>query len=81
MGRALVLLGIWFGGFVLGFLAYLAYPALAELILRLLPFLLSLNSKVIGALVTGLVSSFITLLAVTVWAYSTRSDEHTYTVA
>ncbi|MCL4437164.1 MAG: hypothetical protein M1503_04585 [Thaumarchaeota archaeon] len=74
MGRYLALMGIWFAGFALGFIGYLSYPTLSELAVTALPFLMNVNNQIIGALVAGVASSLITILAVSIWAYASRPN-------
>ena len=73
MGRLLVILGIWIAGFSLGFIGYLAYPMLSQMAVSIIPALISLDSQMVGALVAGMASSFVTVLAVSIWAYTSRS--------
>ena len=73
MGRLLVIMGIWAAGFFLGFIGYIVYPVLSQIITSFLPSLINLDSQITSALVTGIISSVITLIAVLIWAYSTRS--------
>ncbi len=72
MGRYLSIIGIWMAGFALGFIGYLAYPALSQMIITILPFLMRIDSQVLGALVAGMASSFVTVLVVSVWAYASK---------
>ena len=73
MGRLVVILGIWIAGFSLGFIGYLAYPMLSQMAVSIIPALISLDSQMIGAIVAGMASSFLTVLAVSLWAYASRS--------
>jgi|TARA_B100000315_G_scaffold238441_1_gene256237 hypothetical protein len=73
MGRLLVILGIWIAGFSLGFIGYLAYPMLSQMAVSIIPALISLDGQMIGAIVAGMASSFLTVLAVSLWAYASRS--------
>ena len=73
MGRFSAILGVWLGGFLLGFLAFLSYPLLSGAILAFIPWLLQLGPQVIGAVVAGVATSFVTLVLVIIWAYSSRS--------
>ncbi|MBI2183704.1 MAG: hypothetical protein HYU39_01965 [Thaumarchaeota archaeon] len=66
MGRKATIAGIWFIGYSLGFLGYLAAPMLGTWLLAILPSL-ALESMV-GALISGLVSSVIVTLLVMLWA-------------
>ena len=70
MGRAAAVIGIWFAGFLLGFIAYLSYPGLKQFVLMLAPFLLGLDSQIIGGVVAGLAGSLVTMVTVLMWAYS-----------
>ncbi len=72
MGRVKALIGIWLIGYSLGFIAYLAYPALADALAVLVPFLMSIDPRLVGATLTGLASSLITVLAVAAWARLTK---------
>jgi chromate transport protein ChrA len=74
MGRFLAILGIWLAGFSLGFIGYLAYPGLSQMAVTLLPFLLNLDSQIVGAMVAGIASSVITVVAVSIWAYTSRTQ-------
>ena len=80
MGRIAIFLTVWLVGYALGFVGYLSYPALSEMVIRSLPFFLSLDSRVIGATVAGMITSFLTLVGVMAWARSSRgSSTPTYT--
>ncbi len=72
MGRLKAILGIWLIGYSLGFIAYLAYPALADALASLIPFLMSIDSRLVGATITGLATSLITVSAVAAWAKLTK---------
>jgi len=72
MSRVKAILGIWLVGYAVGFIAYLAYPALAEALASLIPFLMSIDSRLVGATITGLASSLITVGAVAAWAKLTK---------
>lgn len=72
MGRLLAIMGIWAAGFFLGFVGYLAYPVLSQFALSVLPGLINLDTQMTGALVAGIASSLVTLLAVSIWAFTTR---------
>jgi hypothetical protein len=73
MGRLLAILGIWIAGFSLGFIGYLAYPGLSQMAVSVIPALISLDGQMVGAMIAGMASSFITVLAVSIWAYASRS--------
>ncbi len=73
MGRLSAILGVWLGGFFLGFVAFLSYPLLTGAILAFIPWLLQLGPQVIGAMVAGVATSFVTLVVVIIWAYGSRS--------
>ena len=72
MGRLMAIIGIWIAGFSLGFIGYLAYPGLSQMAVSVIPSLISLDSQIVGAMVAGMASSFVTVLAVSIWAYSSR---------
>ena len=73
MGRLMGIIGIWVAGFSLGFIGYLAYPGISQMAVSIIPSLMSLDSQIVGAMVAGMASSFITVLAVTIWAYTSRT--------
>lgn len=72
MGRFLAIMGIWAAGFILGFGGYLVYPVLSQIATSVFPSLINLDTQIMGALVAGIISSLITIIAVLIWAYSTR---------
>ncbi|MFN3621305.1 MAG: hypothetical protein ACK4TI_00250 [Nitrososphaerales archaeon] len=72
MGRVKAIFGIWLIGYSLGFIAYLAFPMLADALAALIPFLMSIDSRLVGATVTGLATSLITVSAVAAWAKLTK---------
>ncbi len=74
MSRFLAIFGIWLAGFSLGFIGYLMYPALSEMIVSVWPFLLNIDSQIAGALVAGSASSIITVVAISIWAYTSRAN-------
>ncbi len=74
MGRLMAIIGIWIAGFSLGFIGYLAYPGLSQIAVSVIPSLISLDSQIVGAMVAGMASSFVTVLAVSIWAYSSRTS-------
>ena len=76
MNRFTGILAVWLAGFMLGFIAYLSYPAMSRVIVYLVPFLLGLDSQIVGATIAGIASSLLTLIVVMVWAY--RSDSRSY---
>jgi len=76
MNRFTGILAVWVAGFMLGFIAYLAYPVMSRVIVSLVPFLLGLDSQIVGATIAGMASSLVTLIVVMLWAY--RSDSRSY---
>ena len=70
MGRTGAVFGVWIAGFLLGFIAYLVYPAMSKMIVALVPFLLGLDTQIVGAMMAGVASSIVTLIVVMLWAYS-----------
>jgi hypothetical protein len=72
MNRFVTIIAVWFAGFMLGFIAYLSYPAMSSVIVSLVPFLLGLDSQLVGATISGMASSMVTLIVVMFWA--SRSD-------
>ncbi|MCS4537906.1 MAG: hypothetical protein HYY67_03490 [Thaumarchaeota archaeon] len=76
MNRFTGILAVWVAGFMLGFIAYLSYPVMSSVIVSLVPFLLGLDSQIVGATIAGMASSLVTLIVVMFWAY--RSDSRSY---
>ena len=76
MNRFTGILAVWVAGFMLGFIAYLSYPVMSSVIVSLVPFLLGLDSQIVGATIAGMASSLVTLIVVMLWAY--RSDSRSY---
>jgi hypothetical protein len=72
MGRVKAILGIWLIGYAVGFIAYLVFPVLAEALATLIPFLMSIDPRLVGATITGLATSLITVAAVAAWAKLTK---------
>lgn len=72
MGRFAAFVGIWSAGYMLGFIGFLGLPALAKLAYTLLPFLMNIDSQLLGAAFAGFASSFVTVLAVSVWAFASK---------
>ena len=68
MNRFTAILVVWFAGFMLGFVTYLSYPALSNVIVSLVPFLLRFDTQIAGATIAGMASSFVTLIVVMLWA-------------
>ena len=73
MGRLMGIIGIWVAGFSLGFIGYLAYPGISQMAVSVIPSLMSIDSQIVGAMVAGMASSLVTVLAVTIWAYTSRT--------
>jgi|TARA_B100001971_G_C17717605_1_gene299596 hypothetical protein len=73
MGRLMTIIGIWIAGFSLGFIGYLAYPGISQMAVSVIPSLMSIDSQIVGAMVAGMASSLVTVLAVTIWAYTSRT--------
>ena len=72
MNRIKTILGIWFIGYILGFIGYFTYEyftavpiALKQLII---PLFMSINTEIIQASITGLATSLVFLGIVTIWA-------------
>ncbi len=72
MGRISVMIGLWLVGFVIGFLGFIIFTALAQALMNLLPFLATMDSYLLSATLSGFVGSVVTIIAVTVWSYSSR---------
>ena len=74
MGKITAILSIWIVGFTFGFIAYLVYPALGAYIGSIIPFLLMLNidGQILGAMLAGIASSIVTVIAVFAWAKLSR---------
>mgnify|MGYP000747458996 CR=1 FL=1 len=72
MGRVKALLGIWLIGYAIGFIAYLAFPAIADALAALIPFLMRIDPRLVGATITGFATSLITVAGVAAWAKLTK---------
>ncbi|MCP8307544.1 MAG: hypothetical protein H3Z54_02465 [archaeon] len=72
MGRISVMIGLWLVGFVVGFIGFILFSALAEALASLLPFLTNMDVYLIRATLSGFVASIVTVIAVIVWSYSSR---------
>ena len=72
MGRISVILGLTILGFVIGFLTFIAFGFLGEIIIGLIPYLLTIDGLIIRAFLSGLVGSVITILVVIIWSYSSK---------
>lgn len=67
MGRKSTIFGIWLAGYALGFVGYIVAPVLGTWLLTILPQIILIET-VLGALISGLVSSVIVTLLVAAWA-------------
>lgn len=74
MGRLLAIMGIWAAGFALGFIGYLSYPAISSVAVSILPSLMSFDTQMSGALMAGVATSVVTVLAVSIWAYASKPN-------
>lgn len=74
MNKLSVVLGVWLGGFLFGFIAYLGYPYMTSVVLSIIPWMSGLNPQLIRAIVAGIVTSFVTLIAVIIWSRSSRPN-------
>ena len=72
MGRISIMIGIWLVGFVIGFVGFIIFGALAEALASLLPFLTNMDIYLLRAILSGFVASIVTVIAVIVWSYSSR---------
>ena len=67
MGSKLIIFGIWFLGFMLGFAGYIAYPWIGNWLMEVMPQIF-INETLVGALLSGIAGSLITTVAVIVWS-------------
>ncbi|MGB9659456.1 MAG: hypothetical protein ACPLY9_02885 [Nitrososphaerales archaeon] len=72
MGRISVMIGLGLVGYVIGFMGFIIFTALAQALMKLLPFLATMDSYLLSATLSGFVGSIVTIIAVTVWSYSSR---------
>jgi len=72
MGRISVMIGLWLVGFVVGFVGFIIFDALASFLMNLLPFLANLDVYLIRAALSGVVASIVTVIVVIVWSYSSK---------
>ncbi|MGQ9468763.1 MAG: hypothetical protein ACUVTD_02910 [Nitrososphaerales archaeon] len=72
MGRTGVMIGLWLVGFVIGFIGFIIFNALAEVLVNLLPFLTRIDSYILRATLSGFVGSIVTVVAAVVWSYSSK---------
>ncbi|MEM3451234.1 MAG: hypothetical protein QW830_02365 [Nitrososphaerales archaeon] len=73
MGRISVMIGLWLVGYVIGFLGFIIFTALAQALMNLIPFLASMDSYLLSATLSGFVGSIVTMIAVIVWSYSSKN--------
>ena len=76
MGRISVMLGLTILGFVIGFLAFIAFGFLGEIIIGLIPYLLTIDGLIIRAFLSGLVGSVITIYTGILLKLNSNSDIH-----
>ncbi len=67
MGRKLVLFGFWLLGYALGFFAWLVRAPVIAWIMTL-----GFSPDVAGAMITGLASSIVMLVAVLLWSFMSK---------
>ena len=72
MGRISVMIGLWLVGFVVGFIGFIIFDALARALMGLLPFLANIDIYLLRAALSGFVASIVTVIAVVVWSYSSK---------
>ncbi len=72
MGKIGVILGLGLLGFVIGFAGFLAFGVLGDTLVRLIPYLFSLDGFFLRAMFSGLIGSVITVIAVVIWSYSSK---------
>jgi hypothetical protein len=67
MGRKIVLFGFWLVGYALGFFAWLVRAPVIAWVMTI-----GISADVAGALITGLASSIVMLVGVTLWSFLSR---------
>jgi len=72
MGRIGVMIGLWLVGFVIGFVGFIIFDALAGFLMSVLPFLANIDVYLLRAALSGVVASIVTVIAVMVWSYSSK---------
>jgi len=72
MGRIGIMIGLWLVGFVIGFVGFIIFDALASFLMSLLPFLANMDVYLLRAALSGVVASIVTVIAVMVWSYSSK---------
>ncbi len=72
MGRIGMIIGLWLVGFVIGFIGFMIFDALASFLMSILPFLANLDVYLLRAALSGVVASIVTIIAVMVWSYSSK---------
>jgi len=68
MGRASIIFGLWMVGYVVGAVGYLMIPSLNEMLMQIIPQLFR-SELLAGAFVTGLATSIVAVVSVTLWAH------------
>ncbi|MBI2183525.1 MAG: hypothetical protein HYU39_01050 [Thaumarchaeota archaeon] len=76
MGRTKAIAGIWLGGFLLGFASYLTYPILKDTLTRIAIMLLQTESRMIGAVAAGMVSSILTMMLMLLLSYASKPKNY-----
>jgi len=66
MSRGLAIFSFWLLGFGIGFIGYLSLPGIADWFSTVLPKFV--NQAIVGALIAGMVGSFVSTFAVVTWA-------------
>ncbi|MCP8303913.1 MAG: hypothetical protein H3Z50_00335 [archaeon] len=59
-------------GFVIGFVGFLALDALKEVLVQIYPALLNIEAYLLSAIISGVVGSIVTIVALVVWSYSSK---------
>jgi hypothetical protein len=72
MSRIGIMIGLWLVGFVIGFVGFILFDALASFLMSLLPFLANLDVYLLRAALSGAVASIVTVIVVIVWSYSSK---------
>ena len=75
MGRITTIFTIWIVGFLVGFIGWLVYPQISELLVTFVPMIFSIfDTQITNAALVGLTTSIISVIAVLLWANKTQDN-------
>ena len=75
MGRITTIFPIWIVGFLVGFIGWLVYPQISELLVTFVPMIFSIfDTQITNAALVGLTTSIISVIAVLLWANKTQDN-------